>query len=216
MRSGELEVDGFRLHHMYGGRGSPPLLLIHGLGSASYIEWRFNLAPLAETNRVLAPDLPGFGRSEKPAARYGVPFFARTIERYLDQLEVGRVNVVGASLGGRVAIELAVRRRPRIEKLVLVNSLGLGRPRMQPFYPLVTLPRVGETVMRLMGTGMQRASPELLKRVIKRYLGSAAELDKVVDDVYLADLREMHLSERYPEAYLATVRSLMNPTAIVT
>ena len=191
------------------------MLLVHGLGSAGYIEWRFNVPSLALSRRVLAPDLPGFGRSAKPTARYGVPYFARTLEEYLQQLRVRSVDVVGASLGGRVALELTLRNRSLVRRLVLVNSFGLGRPNVHLFYPLVTIPRVGEAVMRLLGRGLRSASPDIVRRVAARYTGTQAELEKVIDEAYLADMREMHSDEDYPTAYLATVRSLLQPQALV-
>src|ERR1700704_4554994 len=67
MHSGFVEVGRLRVHHTHGGRGSP-VVFIHGLGSASYIEWRYNLESVAARHHVYAPDLPGFGRSEKPRA----------------------------------------------------------------------------------------------------------------------------------------------------
>src|SRR6267378_8604619 len=73
-----IQMGGLRVHHMHGGRGSP-VLFIHGLGSAGYMEWRFNLEHVAARHRVYAPDLPGFGRTEKPRARYGIPYFTRFI-----------------------------------------------------------------------------------------------------------------------------------------
>ncbi|HXJ49301.1 MAG TPA: alpha/beta fold hydrolase, partial [Candidatus Acidoferrum sp.] len=82
LHSGFTELGSLRVHQTYGGRGSP-VLFIHGLGSSGYIEWRFNLEAAAERHRVYAPDLPGFGRSEKPRARYGVPYFKRFVERYM-------------------------------------------------------------------------------------------------------------------------------------
>src|SRR5207253_10046785 len=83
LRSGFVKVGSLRLHHTFGGRGLPPVVFVHGLGSSGYIEWRFNLPHAAGFRKVLAPDLPGFGKSEKPPLSYGVPLFARTLEGYL-------------------------------------------------------------------------------------------------------------------------------------
>jgi pimeloyl-ACP methyl ester carboxylesterase len=164
---------------------------------------------------VLAPDLPGFGRSEKPPARYGIPYFVRTIDRYLDARGIRAATVVGASLGGRIAMELALARPRRVMKLVLVNALGLGRPRLRVFYPLVTLPHVGETLMRAAREAVRRAPPRVIRQVASRYAGRSADLERVMDDGYLADLREMYAQDGYPEAYLSTVRSLVTPRALV-
>src|SRR4029077_36708 len=94
-------------------------------------------------HRVYAPDLPGFGRTEKPRARYGIPYFTRFIDRYMEDRGLRSAAVVGASLGGRIALELALTYPKRVSKLVLVNALGLGRPNLQLSYGLMALPHVG-------------------------------------------------------------------------
>ena len=68
IQPGFIDIGSLRVHHLQGGRGSP-VIFIHGLGSSSYMEWRYNLEPTAIRHRVFAPDLPGYGRTEKPRAR---------------------------------------------------------------------------------------------------------------------------------------------------
>jgi pimeloyl-ACP methyl ester carboxylesterase len=213
LRSGWVQVGSLRVHHTHGGRGSP-VLFIHGLGSSGYIEWRFNLEPAAASNRVFAPDLPGFGRTEKPRARYGVPYFARFVERYMESRGLRSAAVVGASLGGRIALELALERPRLIRKLVLVNSLGLGRPNLQMSYGLVTIPRVGEAVMKVARGALGWAPPRMIRRVAARYAGASSDLDRTMDDEYLDHLRELYSAAGYHEAYLATVRSLVTMKAL--
>jgi pimeloyl-ACP methyl ester carboxylesterase len=211
LRSGFVQVGGLRLHHTFGGRGAPATVFIHGLGSSGYMEWRFNLPEVARSHRVLAPDLPGFGRSAKPAVRYGVPLFERSVEAYLRVLKVRAPVLVGTSMGGRVAIEVALRHPELVRKLVLVNALGLGRPRLRLTYPLVMVPRVGEAVMGLLRGTLRRSSGDSLRRLARRYLGASGDLERTMDDRYLAELRELHEAEGYHKAYLATVRSFTRP-----
>jgi pimeloyl-ACP methyl ester carboxylesterase len=170
---------------------------------------------VARRHRVFAPDLPGFGRSEKPRARYGIAYFTRSVERYMVEQRLDRAIVVGASLGGRVALELAMRRPDQVQRLVLVNALGLGRPRVQLIYPMVTLPRVGEAMMLIAGMAMHRAPPQVLRRVAGRYAGSRAKVEKLMDDAYFADVRDMYSQRGYSAAYLSTVRSLVSPKSIL-
>ena len=214
LHSGTFELGSLRVHHTHGGRGSP-VLFIHGLGSSGYIEWRFNLEPAAVRHRVYAPDLPGFGRTEKPRARYGISYFARFVESYMDARGLRSATVVGTSLGGRIALELALKRPRRVSRLVLVNSLGLGRPSMRLSYGVITLPRVGETVMKMAGNALQWAPSQMIRRVAGRYTGATADLAKTMDDAYLDDLRELHSAAGYHDAYLATVRSLVNPRSLL-
>jgi pimeloyl-ACP methyl ester carboxylesterase len=214
LHAGMLHMGSMRVHHMHGGRGSP-VLFIHGLGSSGYMEWRFNLEFAANRHRVYAPDLPGFGRTEKPRARYGIPYFTRFIERYMVGRGLRSAAIVGASLGGRVALELALNRPELVRKLVLVNSLGLGRPSMQLTYGLITLPRVGEAFMKLAGDALQWAPARMIRSVASRYVGSTADLKRTMDDDYFANLRELYAADGYQDAYLSTIRSLITPKALL-
>ena len=213
LESDYVRVGRLKIHQTTGGSG-PPIVFVHGLGSSGYIEWRFVLRHFARSHRVIAPDLPGFGRTDKPrSARYGIPYFARTLDRYLDAVGVERAVVVGTSMGGRVALEVALQYPERVERLVLVNALGLGRPQVQFFYPLMMLPRVGEAAMGFARQAVHRVPPGVIRRWAGRYAGST-DVDRTMDDTYLADLREMMAAEGYAEAYLATVRSMATPGAL--
>jgi pimeloyl-ACP methyl ester carboxylesterase len=209
-----LHMGSLRVHHMHGGRGTP-VLFIHGLGSSGYMEWRFNLEPAATRHRVYAPDLPGFGRTEKPRARYGVPYFTRFIDRYMEDRGLRSAAIVGASLGGRVALELALEHPKRVSKLVLVNALGLGRPSMQLYYGLMVLPRVGEAFMKFAGDAIRWAPQPMIRRVAARYAGASANLKRTMDEDYFTNLRELYAADGYGDAYLATIRSLITPKALL-
>jgi pimeloyl-ACP methyl ester carboxylesterase len=213
LRSGFTELGSLRVHHTHGGRGSP-VLFIHGLGSSGYIEWRFNLESTAQRHRVYAPDLPGFGRSEKPRARYGVPYFTRFIERYMEARGLRSAAVVGASLGGRIALELALENPRRVSKLVLVNALGFGRPNVHVSYGLVMIPKLGEAVMNVARDVLHLAPSHLIRRVAGRLAGASHDLKRTMDDAYLENLRELYAADGYHDAYLATVRSLATPMAL--
>lgn len=215
--SGFIDVGRLRVHHTYGGHGSP-VVFIHGLGSSGYMEWRLNLEQAAAHHRVFAPDLPGYGRTDKPRVRYTIPYFARFIERYMDERRLRSATVVGASLGGRVALEVALERPSLVRRLVLVNTLGLGRPHVrmaQMAYGLVSLPRVGEAAMRFTRDALRWASPAMIRRVARRYAGSSTDMERAMDDAYLENLREMYETDGFQSAYLSTVRSLVNPRALL-
>ena len=98
----------------------PPLLALHGLGGtkASFLP---TIAALADSHRVVALDLPGFGESAKPiAAPYDARWMARTVIAVMDRLEIERAHLVGNSMGGRVALEAGINHPDRIERLVLL------------------------------------------------------------------------------------------------
>jgi pimeloyl-ACP methyl ester carboxylesterase len=216
VKSGFLDVGALRVHHMHGGHGTP-VVFIHGLGSSGYMEWRRNLEPTAVRHRVYAPDMPGYGRTDKPRVRYTIPYFARFVRRYMDFLGLRRAAVIGASLGGRIALEVALEEPRLVRKLVLVNTLGLGRPQVrmaQMAYGLVTIPRVGEAVMGIARDALAWAPRKVIRRIAGRYAGVTVDLEQTMDDAYLDDLREMYAADGFHNAYLSTVRSLINPRAL--
>lgn len=118
------EVDGLSLHYLVEGRG-PAVVLLHGLGGFAG-SWRHNIAPLASRATVYALDLPGFGRSAKPRARYGLTFFARALHGFLDGLGVAQASLVGHSLGGAVAVTYALTHPARVERLALLGAVVPG------------------------------------------------------------------------------------------
>ncbi len=103
----------------------PPLLFIHGL-SGSWPNWLEQLPVFAASHRVIALDLPGFGRSPMPTWPITIPAYARTVDALLDQLGVSAAAVVGNSMGGFVSAELAINFPQRVERLVLVSAAGLS------------------------------------------------------------------------------------------
>jgi pimeloyl-ACP methyl ester carboxylesterase len=118
-------LDGQPINVIELGEG-PPLLFIHGL-IGRWTHWVEQLTTFAQSHRVIAFDLPGFGDSPLPAdGAISVPIFARTVERLLDALEISAAAVVGHSMGGFTAVELAIAFPQRVERLVLVSPAGLS------------------------------------------------------------------------------------------
>jgi pimeloyl-ACP methyl ester carboxylesterase len=121
----DVTARGVRMRVVEAGSG-PPILLIHDI-LVSHLEFEAIIEPLAAHMRVLAPDLPGFGQSEKPSpARYayGIESFAEAMVDMIAGLGLGRVSVVGHSMGGAVAITLAAEHPELVERLVLVDALS--------------------------------------------------------------------------------------------
>ena len=139
-----IDVGRLPIHYLAAGEG-PPLVLLHALGESAF-DWRWVLPALAHTNRVYAPDLPGFGHSGKPSAEYSPDFFARFVSDYLDALGLDRTALVGNSIGGLAALRLALSEPARITALGLVASAGLGRE-ITYALRLPTLPGYGEVAV---------------------------------------------------------------------
>ncbi len=118
------DVDGIRIAYADQGTGRVPLVLIHGLGG--YISmWAKNLAPLAEHHRVIALDLPGYGKSDKPRADYSMRFFANAVRGLLDVLDVPQAILVGHSMGAQISMHLALTAPERAAGLVLSSPAGI-------------------------------------------------------------------------------------------
>ncbi|HYR96995.1 MAG TPA: alpha/beta fold hydrolase [Candidatus Binatus sp.] len=122
MKSREITVDGIRIHFAEAGEG-PALVLLHGL-SATHANWEFTIPAFADRWRVIAPDLPGHGRSAKPDAPYTIDFHAGMIRSLGRELGIPEAVVVGNSLGGQIAIELALSYPTWTRALVLAAPAG--------------------------------------------------------------------------------------------
>ena len=120
-----IDLDGNRLVYRVAGNG-PVLLLVHGMAGSSDT-WRRVMPPLARRFTVLAPDLLGQGRSDKPRGDYSLGGHANRLRDLLDALGHERASFVGQSHGGGVAMQMAYQFPERCERLVLVDSGGLGR-----------------------------------------------------------------------------------------
>jgi len=81
-------------------------------------------------------------------------------------------------------------------------------------YGLVTIPRVGEAVMRFTRDALTWAPAAMVRRVAARYSGATSDLNRTMDNIYLDDLREMYATDAFRNAYLSTLRSLVNPRSL--
>src|SRR5882762_135542 len=106
--------------------GGRPLVLLHGL-SDSHGTWSRIAPQLALKRRVIMPDLPGHGFSGRPHASYALDWYAQTLAQWIDVLGLEEFDMVGHSFGGGVAQQLLLECGPRIGRLALVASGGLGR-----------------------------------------------------------------------------------------
>ena len=127
-RTGEAGGISTNCHDL--GAGSP-VLMIHGSGPgvSAWVNWRLVMPSLAERFRVIAPDMVGFGFTERPAgAVYGMDTWIRHAVDLLDALDIEAANIVGNSFGGGLALALAIRHPARVRKLVLMGSVGVHFP----------------------------------------------------------------------------------------
>ena len=140
LRIHKVKAGKARISTLTAGRGIETVILIHGLGSnkTSFFE---TISALTPQYTVHAIDLPGFGSSTKPLrAPYDAAWFARSVCRFMDAMEISRAHLVGNSLGGRVSIEVGLQSPDRVRSLSLLSPSMAWRKRRH-FVPLVRLLR---------------------------------------------------------------------------
>ncbi len=174
-------IDGARIRYLDAGRGTP-VVFIHGLGASMYA-WRKNLEPVMRAGfRVIALDTRGFGFSDKPATGYRTGDYARLVVALLDTLRLPDAVLVGHSMGGAIAAEVAIRSPGRVRGLVLIGAAGLGT-REPPLFRVARWPLVGPLLLAFRSRG-------LVERLLK---STYADPTKVTDgdvDQYYAPFAE--------------------------
>lgn len=123
-----VSVGGIATHFHDAGAGDP-VVLLHGSGPgvSAWANWQHTIGPLAQQVRVLAPDIVGFGGTERPVdIRYSLRSWTDHVWAFLDGLGIERFSVIGNSLGGRIALQLAEDQPERLAKMVLMGSPGVG------------------------------------------------------------------------------------------
>jgi pimeloyl-ACP methyl ester carboxylesterase len=166
LRFRTVATSGSRLSIMEAGLG-PPVLALHGLGGTkgSFLP---TLAALAGRFRVIAVDLPGFGDSDKPiGAAYDAPFFAGAGIDLLNALALDRVHLIGNSLGGRIALEIALHHPGRVGRLALLAP-SLAWRSDRPWVPLLRLTRPELGLIQL-------APRRLVEAIVHRIIPGADE-----------------------------------------
>lgn len=178
MQQTEVTLHGHRVvYRVAGDPALPVLLMIHGITSSS-ATWDPVIPALAEHAHVIAPDLLGHGESDKPRTDYSLGAFASGLRDLLEHLGHSRVTIVGHSLGGGVALQFAYQYSEYCERVVLVDSGGLGRE-VTPALRAATLPGA-EFVLPVIANRRVRdagvAVGRLLRRIPIRPRPSVAEV----------------------------------------
>ena len=186
-------VNGIRLRYETWGVGSTPLVLIHGLGSSAD-DWFLQLPAFAPHYLCVAVDLRGHGLSGKPAGRYSVGLFAADVAALLRELDLAPAHILGLSLGGMVAQQLAIAHPQVVRSLVLLNTLPGVWPPPRQFVRMV----------------LHRALPPFLEnlRARRRMPDMTLFAERVAADLFpdpaaafLRDLTAARIAVNDPAAY---------------
>lgn len=139
-----IRLDGHSTHYIEKGAGEP-VILIHGFFFNSYL-WNKNIDALADTFKVYAIDLWGFGYSSRDPMDYGYPLYAEQLLKFMDALDIQKASLVGQSMGGGTSIFFSVNHRERVNKLILVDPAGMPNP-LPILGKITNLPKVGEFLL---------------------------------------------------------------------
>ena len=123
-------ANGIKTNYLQDGQG-PPVVFIHGSGPGvtAYANWRLVMPKLAPHFRILAPDMVGFGYTERPdGVKYNVQAWADQVIGFMDALDIRTASLVGNSFGGGIALRLVTQHPDRVDKLVLMGSMGVSFP----------------------------------------------------------------------------------------
>src|SRR6516165_2649014 len=198
-------VNGHRLRYIRTGRG-PTVVLLHTL--RTQLDLFEKIVPdLARDFTVYALDYPGHGFSDIPKAKYDADFFVRSVEGFLDALDLRNVRLCGVSIGGAICLILAGRRHARISGVIPINPYDYARGRGMARSSLLgwmivmssRIPVVGETIMRL-------RSFVIMKAVLR---GGVANSESIPREL----LKEMYEVGNRPRHYRAFISLLRNASS---
>ena len=203
----QLPSSGIAIHYFDTGEQGPttaaPVLLLHGLGDEADT-WR-NVLPGIAARRAIAPDLPGFGRSDQGKHPYTIPFFAETLLELVDYLALPEVVLVGHSTGAIIAQEFALRYPRRVQRLVLIGgSLVAGEGKPDPSLLMFLIPGLGEWAYNRL-----RKDPEAAYRSLEPYYHRLQELPQADRDFLYQRVNERVWSDGQRRGFLSTLRGMV-------
>jgi pimeloyl-ACP methyl ester carboxylesterase len=190
-----LTIHGHKRAFVKAGSG-PALLLLHGLG-CDHTTWSSVIATLSRRYTVIAPDLLGHGRSDKPRADYSVGGYANGMRDLLTVLGIDRATVVGHSFGGGVAMQFAYQFPERTERLVLVAPGGIGRE-VTAIIRAISLPGFQAAMGLATMPGLLQAGKLALRSLARTGVPQVRDLDEVAEIV-------QHLSDPQARAAITHV-----------
>jgi pimeloyl-ACP methyl ester carboxylesterase len=181
------QAGNLRVHYVEEGRGEP-VVCLHGAGpgASGWSNFRGNIGALSQHHRVILPDLPGFGQSDKPAiAEKPIAFNARTLAAFLDALDIQKVSLVGNSAGGATSCRFAIDYPQRVNKIVLMGSAGAGLGTLSPQPP---------EGIRAMRAYFDAPSKERMRALIQTFVFDASFLnDELLEERFRQSMDPGHL-----------------------
>lgn len=209
IKSGYVKVDDINIHYLSAGEGSPVFLLHGGGADCAGLSWRLSIGLISREHRVFAPDLPGYGNSDKPRIKYSSQYYVDFLGRLMNVLQVERASLVGLSLGGAVSLGFALKSPHRVDRLLLVDSHGLGGgvPLGIVSYLLVRLPFLLELMWKL---------KELRRAAVKRSLRNIISNPQAVTEELVDEVHQLIKKPGTSGAFVSWVRNEVTPSGFRT
>lgn len=183
------------------------ILMVHGLGDEADT-WRYLAPELAAAHRILAPDLPGFGRSSRPSRSLSPPFLTSVLLELLETLDVGPALLVGSSLGGLLCQQIALERPEKTSGLVLLDgTVVASRQALNPRLLLFMIPGVGEWMYTRL-----RRDPAAAYDTLRPYYADLEGLAQADADFLFKRVNERVWSDKQKGAYFSVLRQLASWT----
>lgn len=129
----EVTIGTIKTTYLLCGNGEP-VIFLHGAGAGA-VTWYPSIHTISKNFKVVAPDIVGYGESDKPDAPYNRPYFSKWLKDFLKELKISKAHIVGLSQGGAIALQFAIDNPEMVDKLVLVDAAGLGAK--VSFWPLI-------------------------------------------------------------------------------
>ncbi len=182
------EINALNVSYQVAGVGDT-VLLLHGWGGeASSFQPVFNW--LADSHKVYALDLPGFGESEVPPEAWDTSDYAAFVLRFLEKLDIAKTHIIGHSFGGRIAIILSAEHPEKVDKLILVDSAGIKPRRPLKYYLRVGMAKTGKQLRKL-GKQGTRLADAMSRRAGSRDYQAAGAMRATLVKVVNQDLRAL-------------------------
>ena len=202
-----------RINYVEAGSGDA-VVCLHGAGpgASGWSNFRHNIGPLSKHYRVILPDLPGFGGSDKPLiSEKPIAFNARTLAAFFDALKLDKVSLVGNSAGGATSCRFAIDYPQRVRKIVLMGSAGAGLGLLGPQPP---------EGIRVMRAYFDAPSKERMRALIQTFVHDASFLnDELLEERFQQSMDPGHLEfmkKRAPlEDLSAEIGRIKAPTLLV-
>ncbi|HEY7414938.1 MAG TPA: alpha/beta hydrolase, partial [Ktedonobacteraceae bacterium] len=229
-----LEVNGVYIHCLTAGESGSPVVLLHSAGDSATLSWSDAIKPLSAHHRVFAPDLPGYGLSDKSEhIAHTTDFYVDFVRQMADMLHLDKVSLMGVSMGGGIALSFALRFPERVEKLVLVDPYGIIDAKAWPawmyqslHYGIHYLPFISKFTYRSLGANRTIVRLQLMasgifhhpERLPARLIDQAYQHAQIPEQgkAYVAWLQSEFLLNG-PRTYLVDrLHEITMPTLIVT